>query len=102
MTYDAQHTPVGLEKLVDNEIQIEWADGAKSRLPVDFLRSKCPCAGCVDEWTGKVMVKYEDVAGTTILGMKQVGDYAFSIKFSDGHDTGFFTYKRLRSLGDEE
>ena len=101
MSYDDKHIPTGLEKLDDNEISISWADGAETRLPIDFLRSKCPCAGCVDEWTGEVMVKYEDVAGVGLETMKQVGTYAFSIRFSDGHDTGIFTYKRLRELGDE-
>jgi DUF971 family protein len=35
----------------------------------------------------------------TILGMRPVGNYAYSISFSDGHDTGIFTLELLRSLG---
>ena len=36
-----------------------------------------------------------------ILGMKPVGNYAYSIAFSDGHDTGIFTFDLLRSLGEK-
>ena len=36
-----------------------------------------------------------------ILGMKPVGNYAYSIAFSDGHDTGIFTLELLRELGSE-
>jgi len=36
-----------------------------------------------------------------ILGMKPVGNYAYSISFSDGHDTGIFTLEFLRELGKE-
>ena len=31
--------------------------------------------------------------------MKPVADYAYSIEFSDGHDTGIFTFQRLLELG---
>ena len=33
--------------------------------------------------------------------MKPVGNYAYSIAFSDGHDTGIFTFEFLRELGTE-
>jgi DUF971 family protein len=36
-----------------------------------------------------------------LLGMKPVGNYAYSIAFSDGHDTGIFTLEFLRELGVE-
>ncbi len=33
--------------------------------------------------------------------MKPVGNYAYSIEFSDGHDTGIYTFEYLRELGRE-
>jgi len=33
--------------------------------------------------------------------MKPVGNYAYTISFSDGHDTGIFTFELLRELGTE-
>jgi DUF971 family protein len=37
-----------------------------------------------------------------LLDMSPVGNYAYSIKFSDGHDTGIYTFALLRELGREE
>jgi DUF971 family protein len=33
--------------------------------------------------------------------MEPVGNYAYSIHFSDGHDTGIFTFEFLRQLGEQ-
>ena len=35
----------------------------------------------------------------TISAMEPVGNYAYSIRFSDGHDTGIFAFDLLRHLG---
>jgi DUF971 family protein len=37
-----------------------------------------------------------------LLGMKPVGNYAYAIDFSDGHDTGIFTFELLLELGEAE
>ena len=34
-----------------------------------------------------------------ILGMQPVGNYAYSIDFSDGHDTGIYSFELLREVG---
>ena len=101
MSDTKRYAPVGLNKADDNGISIDWADGGKSCLPMNFLRASCPCATCVDEWSGEVKVKPEDVMQVRVKKIAQVGSYAFSIGFSDGHDTGIFTYERLRHWGDE-
>jgi DUF971 family protein len=31
-----------------------------------------------------------------------VGHYAYTIRFSDGHDTGIYTFELLQELGREE
>ena len=100
MPEDARLTPTGLRKVDDDHVAIEWADGESFEYPVDKLRAACPCASCIDEWTGKVMVRYEDVAGTGFKSITPVGSYAFQVAFSDGHDTGIFTFQRLRRLGE--
>ncbi len=97
---DERTRPTGLEKVDDATIAITWADGTRLLYPVDRLRAKCPCATCVDEMTGAVLVSYDDVRGTGFKKVTPVGNYAFQILFSDGHDTGFFTYRRLRGLGE--
>ena len=34
-----------------------------------------------------------------LQGMTPVGNYAYAIAFSDGHDTGIFTFDLLRGIG---
>jgi DUF971 family protein len=45
------------------------------------------------------VLKPEEVAPLTIAGMKPVGQYAYSIEFSDGHSSGIYTLDYLRELG---
>ena len=100
MSYGDRCTPTNLEKKDEDHIAITWADGKTSVFRMDFLRAKCPCANCIDELTGVVMVQYEAVKNTRIKRMDQVGTYAFSITFTDNHSTGIFTYRKLREWGD--
>jgi len=43
----------------------------------------------------------EEARPLAITGMKPVGNYAYNVAFSDGHDTGIFTLELLRQLGSE-
>jgi DUF971 family protein len=83
----------------DGSLTITWNDGAILAYPMDLLRASCPCAECVDEWTGEVRVSREQFPDIRLQALDEVGAYAFRIMFSDGHDLGIFTWKRLRELG---
>ena len=48
------------------------------------------------------VLKPEEARPLKVLGMQPVGNYAYSIEFSDGHDTGIYTFDLLRRLGREE
>lgn len=81
---------------------IRWADDAVSRFDAPALRRACACAACVNEWTGEQMLKPESVPDdVTIEDARLVGRYALSFKFSDGHDTGIYSFKYLRELADK-
>lgn len=59
------------------------------------LRRQCRCALCVDEMTGRVRLKAEDVAETVKPAhIAPVGNYAVSISWSDGHPS-LFPYSRF-------
>ncbi|MFM8441463.1 MAG: DUF971 domain-containing protein, partial [Acidobacteriota bacterium] len=63
-------------------------------------RRNCPCATCVDEWTGQKRLDDSTVAeNITMTEISLTGRYAVSIGFSDGHGTGIFTFDRLRDIG---
>jgi DUF971 family protein len=43
--------PVALFRQDPDILGIRWNDGSLSELHTRFLRSSCPCAACVNEWT---------------------------------------------------
>jgi len=82
-------------------LRISWNDGAESRIPVFDLRANCPCANCVDELTGERILDPKRVdPDVKPKSLESVGNYALKIVWSDGHDTGIYTWERLRRLGD--
>ena len=85
----------------DAEISIVWSDGIETKYVASDLRRVCPCAGCVNEWTGERMLKPESIQdGLNFKNIAIVGRYALNFNFSDGHDTGIYSFKYLRELGD--
>ena len=47
------------------------------------------------------VLRPEETQPLRIVNMRPVGNYAYCISFSDGHDTGIYTLEFLRQLGDE-
>ena len=93
------HAPTALARKGDAALVVSWNDGSKSEYDVRRLRLSCPCAACVNEWSGEKMLKPEsvpkDVHPTRLFS---VGRYAMGVHWSDGHSTGIFSYDYLRRL----
>lgn len=80
-------------------IRVVWRDGHVSSYRNRVLRLKCPCAACVDEWSGKVKIRDEDVPmNLSVLKARRIGNYAISFSWSDNHETGIYPYDALRGL----
>jgi DUF971 family protein len=63
------------------------------------VRRACPCASCVEEFTGKKLLKDEDVPeDITPVKIVPRGNYGVMIEWSDGHDSGIFTYDKLQGM----
>ena len=91
--------PVNVTPFPSGEIGIVWDDGHESYFDGHFLRCKCACARCVDEMTGRKVLQDERVPRDVgVLEIHEVGNYGLGIQWSDGHDTGIYTFERLRSL----
>ena len=94
-------------KIVEEDsssVIIEWSDGSESTYGAAFLRRNCPCAGCVNEWTGEKMLRDETIPDELSFShISIVGRYALNFHFSDGHETGIFSFKYLGELvGDKK
>ena len=78
---------------------ILWDDGHRGRHAYRTLRERCPCAHCVDEWTGEGRLdpsKVPDDIHPREVG--RVGAYALRFTWSDGHETGIYTFTLLREI----
>ena len=95
--------PTKLTRQGDSSLAIEWSDGQRRVYSIAQLREQCPCATCREQRSAPPpllpVLKPQAARPLTLVGMKPVGNYAYSIEFSDGHDTGIFTFERLRELG---
>ena len=80
-------------------LEITWSDGAPRRYNARRLRCACGCAGCVDERTGVRTLDVNSVPDDIgITHIELVGNYAVKFSFSDGHDTGIYTWDRLDGM----
>jgi len=91
-------------------LRIEWSDGVVHRLPWRVLRERCPCATCTGHGDGPPpapppgslpVLSAAEAQPLRVLGMRPVGNYAYGINFSDGHNTGIYSITYLRELGEE-
>ena len=83
-------------------LELIWTDSDISRLPFRTVRQNCPCAVCVDEFTGKQLLDPESVpVDLGLLEVSLCGNYALRIRWSDNHDSGLFTWNRLRSIAEQ-
>jgi DUF971 family protein len=93
--------PVQIIEDGESEISIKWSDDAETHYTAYDLRRSCPCAGCINEWTGEKML--DDTRIPQDISFEHtsiVGRYALNFHFSDGHDSGIFSFAFLCMLTD--
>jgi DUF971 family protein len=94
-------TPIPTEiKLhqVSRKLEIAFNDGARFELPYEFLRVYSPSAEVRGHGPGQEVLQL----GKKNIGIKSVepvGSYAVTLTFSDGHDTGIYSWEYLYELG---
>ena len=96
----AEHTPTELH-LHQRSRVLEIAFGEdRYRLSCEYLRVYSPSAEVMGHGPGQetLQVGKEDVA---IDAIEPVGNYAVKLVFSDGHDTGIYSWDYLYELGRE-
>ncbi len=82
-------------------LEIGFADGAQFRIPFELMRVYSPSAEVQGHGPGQEVLQTgkRDVA---IVDIEPVGNYAVKPTFSDGHDSGLFTWEYLYFLGSQE
>jgi DUF971 family protein len=95
------HAPIPTEiKLhqASRAMELSFADGTSFRMSYEFLRVYSPSAEVRGHGPGQetLQVGKREV---TIAEVEPVGHYAIRPKFSDGHDTGIYSWEYLHDLG---
>ena len=97
--------PVHLDLERERGLTVDWSDGRKSFYPLQLLRRMSPSA------EQRILREKIERNPLTVLPSRPgsdgpfhavdaelVGNYAIRIQFSDGHDTGIYSWKYLRSI----
>lgn len=90
--------PTEIRRLGVQAVRIAWADGHASEYRNDYLRDRCPCAECRERSPRRLPVVNEPREALYPMQIGLVGRYAVSIQWSDGHDSGIYSYQTLRAL----
>lgn len=82
-------------------LEVSFSDGAEFRIPFELMRVYSPSAEVRGHGPGQeVLQTGKREVGLTTL--EPVGNYAVQPSFSDGHDTGIFSWDYLYFLGSQQ
>jgi DUF971 family protein len=92
-------SPARVKRVSPKQTDIIWNDGHLSSYPSWYLRENCMCAECVEEFTGERKIVHGSIpASVERVSVSAVGNYALGFGWSDGHDSGIYTFEYLRKL----
>lgn len=101
---DPDDPPRHLDLVRDTGLTVEWHDGTRDFFPIALLRRLSPSADAkalreslaANPLT--VLPRGAADARVEAIGAELVGRYAIRIRFSDGHDTGIYSWRYLREI----
>ena len=82
-------------------LEIAFADGRQFRLPYEFLRVYSPSAEVRGHGPGQEVLQ-TGKREVEIRALEPVGSYAVQPQFSDGHNTGIYSWEYLYELGENQ
>ena len=99
--HGARNIPVGLLRRDLRTLSLLWQDGHRDDFDVRDLRLACRCALCVEEMSGRKLLDPQTVrADVSPRQIVSVGRYAIQFDWSDGHNSGIYSFNDLRALGE--
>lgn len=82
-------------------LEIAFSDGRSFRLPYEFLRVYSPSAEVRGHGPGQEVLQVGK-RNVEIRALEPVGSYAVQPQFSDGHNTGIYSWDYLYELGETQ
>lgn len=110
---DATITPLKLDLKKEEKLTIAWQDGESCTYSLSLLRTMCPCAQCRMVRDGNdphdispapkrkpllTILPGNFSDKITVVNAQLVGNYALKIEWSDGHESGIYSFKYLREI----
>ena len=102
------NAPEHLNLQKDRGLTVRWVDGSESFYPIAYLRRMSPSADMRElrqEMSQNPLAVLPATGGgsrpLTAVGAELVGNYAIRIRFSDGHETGIYSWEYLRRIDPE-
>jgi len=82
-------------------LEVSFSDGATYRIPFELMRVYSPSAEVQGHGPGQEVLQ-TGKRDVTITALAPIGNYGVQPTFSDGHDTGIFSWDYLHYLGSQE
>jgi DUF971 family protein len=82
-------------------LELSYDDGKRHRLSCEFLRVYSPSAEVRGHGPGQEVLQTGKME-VDIVSIEPVGNYAIKPVFSDGHDTGLYSWDYLYELGENQ
>jgi DUF971 family protein len=82
-------------------LELAFSDGARFRIPFELMRVRSPSAEVQGHGPGQETLQ-TGKREVSIVAVQQVGHYALQPLFSDGHESGLFTWAYLYELGRDQ
>ena len=82
-------------------LEVAFADGRTFRIPFELMRVYSPSAEVKGHGPGQEVLQ-TGKRRVDVVALEAVGNYAVQPRFSDGHDTGIFSWDYLYFLGSQE
>jgi DUF971 family protein len=81
-------------------LMLTYSNGQEYTLPAEYLRVYSPSAEVRGHGEGNETLQFGKRL-VSINALEKAGNYALQIVFSDGHDSGIYSWEYLRSLGQD-
>ena len=82
-------------------LQVSFSDGCEFRIPFELMRVYSPSADVQGHGPGEEVLQ-TGKRGVGLTALEPVGNYAVQPTFTDGHDTGIFSWDYLYFLGSQQ
>lgn len=82
-------------------LEVSFSDGASFRIPFELLRVRSPSAEVQGHGPGQETLQ-TGKRQVEVVAIEPVGNYAVKPTFSDGHNTGLYTWEYLYFLGSQQ